>query len=103
MSRRESYFTQQRIDAMYRATFYRGQIMTKPCPELKFNGHILVPFDTRWDGSCITLYYPPDTVLPANPMTFSEQLLDQNFILCGYGKNEVSSFVFVKALLRGAQ
>ncbi len=59
-------------------TFFKGEMIMKPCPELRFNGKVLIPFDTRWDGSTITLYFPPDTTLPANPITFSDQLLGQD-------------------------
>ena len=88
---------------MYKATFFRGEIMRKPIPELRFNGHVLIPYDSAWAANVVTLYFE-DMPVPANPITWSDQLFDQGFILAGYGRNEADperKFVYIRAMLRG--
>ena len=77
--------------------------MRKPIPQLTFNRRVLIPYDTAWNGNVITLYFE-DMPMPANPITWSDQLFDAGFTLVGYGRNSINPkrvFVYISAMLRG--
>jgi hypothetical protein len=84
MSRRESWFLQERINHMvYRATFFRQEIMTKPQPPtLTYGRRKLEPYHVEQYGDMWVLYYTSDT--PENT-GWTSQLAKQGYS-CRYGR-----------------
>lgn len=86
--------------------FFKGEIMEQKTPVLMFNRRPLVPIHVERQDHILSLYYPPETPMPADQRKWQKQLAEQGYTLRSYSrsfytvKGGFSEFVRVIAVKR---